>query len=143
MLAKRLHLGGQLVGLKVIRAKPRQNFSTKFVTKGATEGWLNQDGDFITIHGVDGPLTYRILRRPGIYSCFDGREFSSGTEARAYIIKNHGGQVSPDKENPAGYKILREYKCALESVHKSAESANKSGFSLTNWLLKTMGVKNG
>ena len=99
--------------IKVLRAGSKQRFSTGLVAAGAKEGWLTLGGGKITLT-TRPPVSYRIVRTPGIYCCHDGKEMGDQLEARAYIAAHFAGVPSPDGENPAGYTVINYYDCVKE-----------------------------
>jgi hypothetical protein len=105
--------GTKLDHIKVQRAGPKQHFSTRIVERGATEGWLTLGGGSIKLD-TKPPLSYKIVRAPGLYCCHCAAKQGSSDEARVHIAKDHAGVPSPDKSNPAGYEHIHFYDCVKE-----------------------------
>lgn len=99
--------------IKVLRAGPRQRFSTGLVEAAVVEGWMTLGGGRIALD-TRPPLTYKILRVPGHYCCHCGAKLDGDDAARAHIAAAHAGLPSPDKSNPAGYELIHCYDCVKE-----------------------------
>lgn len=104
------------VGLINTGTTPEQNFSKGLIERAGTEGWAKIDGDRLILNVVPEPLVYAILRRPGCYCCHCGELLAAGGEvARQHIAEHHPDEASPDRENPAGYRITDAYECRLDA----------------------------
>ena len=114
MLLKRIydHSGEKpkLHHIKVLRAKDKQHFSTRFVEKSLADGLLSM-GDGQLILRTRPKLTYRIVRAPGYYCCHCHRPADDGSAARLHIEAEHKDEASPDPCNPAGYRRDNFYSC--------------------------------
>lgn len=131
MLLRRVYDQGQLVGVRVLRSKPRQRFSTGLVQQGIAEGWLALDGGRIIIRAANGAYAYRILRGPGYYCCYCGASQPGSLEAQAHVATHVEAPTSPgwlrrivggnkppappDPQNPSGYRRDDYYECVLEA----------------------------
>lgn len=117
-----------MVGIELLSAPPKQKFDEKKIKDYIAAGWLKKtETHFIIVHS-EGETHYRIVRKPGRYSCFTGEKLPdddflpggginpgpTGALARAHIAKHHAGEESPDPENPSGYYCTRSYKCVRE-----------------------------
>jgi hypothetical protein len=100
-----------------------QNFSRRFIDAGMIEGWLSMGQGKITLHGVDEEteepvdLVYTVLRMPGTYCSHCDMKLDddpSGASSRAHVADRHGETPSPDRQNPAGYRVTTAYECVLE-----------------------------
>lgn len=67
MLLQRKFHGGRLIGVKLLHAGPRQNFSVPMVRQAQDEGWLRFRGHQLLLTTERGDVSYRILRTPGRY----------------------------------------------------------------------------
>jgi hypothetical protein len=105
--------GTKLDHIKVLRAGPKQRFSTGLVEKAVTEGWMTLGGGKIALD-TKPPLSYKIARAPGLYCCHCGAAQGDSDEARAHIAADHAGEPSPDPSNPAGYERSHSYDCVKE-----------------------------
>lgn len=100
-----------------------QNFSTRLVEKGLSEGWMAIRDGKLVIYGKPEHLEYDILKLPGRYSCYDGSKLpddagDTGSAARAVIAARHAGQPSPDPHHPAGYYKINHYECVLNAAQQ-------------------------
>lgn len=112
---------GRLLGIKILRAKQRQNLSPGFVEGGLAEGWLSMGGGKITFTPVHGhPVVYTIVRAPGIYCCHceaklggvgEGATPEGAARMRKHVTDEHGEAGSLDPNNPAGYRQDNFYAC--------------------------------
>lgn len=104
------------VGLISTGTAPEQNFSKGLIERAGTEGWAGIDGDHLILDVVPEPLVYTILRRPGCYCCHCGELLTAGgAVARQHIAERHPNEASPDRQNPAGYRITDAYECCLDA----------------------------
>ena len=120
LLKKRFeHSTGEpiLTHVEVIRKSKKQNFTRKFIDKSVESGLMTLTKGSIVLHTVP-ELTYKIIRGPGIFCCFDNERISDQEEARAYVAKNFKGVPSPDSNNPSGYRDDRFYACQLIKEEK-------------------------
>jgi len=133
MMLKRQHANDDdgkpaCVGVEVIHtgASARQNFSTKLVVQGLTQGWIELTPKQLTLRGSNATLNYKVLRAPGSYSLHDGKSIPiselaleqrratgvgtlAAVEARAFL-KASG--APPD----AGYEVINHYECELDAT---------------------------
>ena len=103
---KSLEIGNpRVTHVQVLRSGPRWNPSTRIIENGQADGWLQRDGDVLTIlTGLCDPdLRYRIVVPPGLYCCHCGEKCNGGRSAVAHIKSAHGAVKSPSAANPAGY----------------------------------------
>lgn len=119
MLLKRLydHSGEQprVSGIKVLRAGPRQKFSTRFIEGGSAEGWLSMTQGKVILHGSGGDVVYRIERAPGYYCCHCERKLDDGPGGRVHVETAHAGKASPDPSNPSGFRRDNFFACVREA----------------------------
>lgn len=54
-------------GIRIRRSGPKQHFTPGFVSRGVGEGWLSLGRGKLTLHTLDGDVTYTVLRVPGKY----------------------------------------------------------------------------
>lgn len=95
---------------------PEQHFSTRLVAQGAAEGWIQLEGDKLTLRAVPEDLRYTIRRAPGVYCCHcDAKLEGGGATAQAHVAAQHAGKKSPDAANPSGYAVLYHYDCVLDA----------------------------
>lgn len=114
------------ISLRHSGTSERQNFSAPLIAEGLASGFIEIDGDALTLHCKPEPLRYAILRRPGYYCCHDGAAMPmspaaygdgaiAAVEAQAYLAAHgHKGKPSPDRANPAGYERSHQYECVLD-----------------------------
>ncbi len=100
---------------------PEQNFSTRLVEGGQAEGWIEIDGDELTLLAQPEDLHYTIRRRPGRYCLHCGEKLPDddggpkpGALARQHVAEKHAGQPSPDPAQPAGYFRTNAWECILD-----------------------------
>jgi hypothetical protein len=105
--------------IKVLQHSKNQRFTQKLINRGVAEGFMTVGQGIITLH-TQPQLTYKIVRGPGIYCCFDGKKLDDEKAARAYVEQNFSGQASPDKNNPAGYADERFFTCELIEENNNA-----------------------
>lgn len=116
------HSSGKPVvsGVKLLRANKRQHFSQSFIDGGMAEGWLSVGGGKITVTGTNGKAEYLIVARPAIYCCHcdeqigalnEGATPEGAKKMRAHVDGAHKGIVSPDPNNPAGYRQDNFFAC--------------------------------
>ncbi len=99
--------------LKIIRHGKAQNFTQKFINRAMQDGFLTMSKGQIIIHGKPADLTYKIVRTPGYYCCFDHARMDGEKDANKYIESNFKGKDSPDTNNPAGYRKDNFFHCEL------------------------------
>jgi len=104
----------KFVGVNVLTAGPRQNFSERVFNRGIAEGWLAVSKGRITVTAKNGDVVYRVVRGPGYYCCHDGAPMSDGKAAQKYIAEKFNGVRSPDPSNPSGYERLNWFECVKE-----------------------------
>ena len=98
--------------IKVLKKSTNQNFTQKLINKGIEEGWLSMSKGTIILHTIP-ELTYKVVRAPGFYCCFDNAKLDSDKHGQEYVAKNFAGQTSPDTNNPAGYRKDNFFACEL------------------------------
>lgn len=54
--------------VKIIHLGNKQNFSTRFVEQGLSEGWLSIGDKRLTLRGEKGDVNFTIKRMPGRYA---------------------------------------------------------------------------
>lgn len=113
------------IGIKVLRAGPRQKFSPDLIAQGVAQGWLAIGDGKVTLKGDDGDVAYTITRSPCYYCCHCGmaledagaREEAGGlTRGQRHVLAEHGTAPSPDPNNPAGYEHLAAYDCVKKGA---------------------------
>lgn len=105
------------VVIKRLSVNGAQNFSPKLVRTGKSERWLSMSAGKIIVHDQSGDMVFNITREPGRYCCHCGARLSddsNGAAARAHVEEVHGGEVSPDPLNPAGYEMITYYETVAE-----------------------------
>ena len=65
----------------------------------------------IVIDAISGPLVYEIMRRPSRYCCFCQIPLINEAAAKVHVIDRHPKAVSPDKQNPSGYRKSNFFAC--------------------------------
>lgn len=115
MVLKRYYKNGQVTHVRVIVAKKVQNLSLRFIDMGVKQGWLKmQDGEII-INSEPSRTIYKIMQLPGIFCCFCNLALpEGGFMAQQHVAACHPGHVSPDTNNPAGYRHDVFYRCIKE-----------------------------
>jgi hypothetical protein len=117
MLLKRIyeHSSGHPVldHIKLLRAGPRQRFSTGLVEAEVEEGWMVLSDEKITLK-TKPKAVYLIERKPGYYCCHCGDLMLGSLEAQAHVKDEHAGKKSPDAFNPSGYERIHYYDCVKE-----------------------------
>lgn len=113
-----------VVGVEVLHAGDRQNFSPSLIRQGQKAGWLTFEADRLTILDSEGdPVTYKVVREPGSYCCHCGEELpdasardedSGMTVGQLHVAERHAGETSPDPNNPSGYRRDDFYACEKE-----------------------------
>ena len=107
----------QSLELKHTGASPEQNFSRRLIDAGVAEGWITMSKGKIVMHTTDEDLEYAIVRMPGMYCCHCDAKLvddTSGASGRDHVQAMHGGQPSPDANNPAGFRQTHAYECVLD-----------------------------
>lgn len=102
-----------------------QNFSTRFVKGGLTEGWLTRDGNTLLVKTDGEPLHYTILREPGYYCSSSGARIPL-SESAAELLAEDGNTRLSSKEAqawlvangkpPGDYEVLMAWCCKLDSA---------------------------
>lgn len=114
MLLKRIyrHDGPEPVldRVEVLRAKDKQNFSTRFVEKGIQSGLVTLSSDTLTLN-TEPVMTYRIVNGPGYYCCHCEEPLTDPLMAFVHLRDEHEGAASPDAQNPAGYRRDNFFAC--------------------------------
>lgn len=100
--------------VEVLHAGLHQHFSPDMVFRGGQAGWLVSGGGKLTVRGVDGAITYKVVRVPGYYCCHCKAPMDDGLTARAHLAEKHAGEKSPDPSNPSGYERINYYDCVRE-----------------------------
>lgn len=125
MLLKRIHEQGQCVGVEVKHTglKPRQNFSHRMIEQAMAEGWVQIDGDTLTMTADPEPLRYKLLRRPGYYCTSNGERIPiselAWTRMRATGIgdlsrKEALAWLQANKKGEGDYEVTNAYECELD-----------------------------
>jgi len=100
--------------IEIPLAPKRQGFSPKFLERAITEGWATRIGTRI-VFDTKPKTVYDVIRLPGCYCCHCGIQIEAGgTVAQIHVKTLHPDKLSPDKENPAGYRINNYYDCKKE-----------------------------
>ena len=117
MLLKRIydHSGDTPVldHIKAIRTSKVQKFTQKFIDKSVFEGFATLSKGKIILHAKPKDLTYKIVRVPGMYCCFDNAPMENQKSARKYVKDYYADTESPDSNNPSGYRKDAFYACEL------------------------------
>ena len=95
-----------------------QNFSTRMVMGGLSEGWLDITDTEIKLMFEPETLIYTIKRKPGRYCLHCGEKLAddaTGALARIHVAQKHAGKESPDKRNAGGYEMINHYECVLDA----------------------------
>ncbi|MDL1909703.1 hypothetical protein FBQ81_03265 [Chloroflexi bacterium CFX6] len=96
-----------------------QHFSTSLVTEYVKLGIMEIAGNRLTLHAAQADLHYTIVREPGRWCLHCGEKLPddvNGEMARLHMAMKHNGAPSPDESNPAGYKWLTYFECALDAA---------------------------
>jgi len=112
-------------GIVVLRAGSWQNFSPSFIEGGQREGWLTRDKDRLTIHCADPPVVYRIIRQPGYYCCHCDQALDDSPTGQLHVSTAHAGSISPDPNNPSGYRWDLYYRCVMETAETKSATAEQ------------------
>jgi len=105
--------GLKLDHVKVLTSSEVQKFSTGFVEKQTASGLVSIGDGKITLKTVP-PLSYKIVRGPGMYCCHCDAPLDDRPEALLHLKASHDGLESPDKQNPSGYRVDHFYFCEKE-----------------------------
>jgi hypothetical protein len=114
-----------VVGVEMLLASPRWHVSPEMVLLGATQGWLVLGKDTLTVRARNGSYRYLVKRTPGHYCChctmaiadangrteFSGRPMTIGEE---HVARLHGGEASPDPNNPSGFERINYLDCLYD-----------------------------
>jgi len=109
--------------IKHTGTSPEQNFSDRLIAAGLAEGFISLAKGKLTLHGKPEDLNYTVKRLPGYYCCHcgaslpdAGRMVAPGvTAGMQHVAEAHAGKKSPDESNPAGYRRINAFECALDS----------------------------
>lgn len=110
------------VRLEKLAGGRRHHFTPATVEKYEKRGLLTKTDTTIVLHTIDGDMLFNIDHPPGRYCAHcgeslqdenfeEGGEFipqghaKLGAGARAHVEAKHKGKVSPDLNNPSGYKM--------------------------------------
>lgn len=128
MLLKRItDPAGHCTGVQVKHTglKPQQNFSHRLVEQGILEGWIQIEGDTLTIRAEPEDLRYHLQRRPGYY-CRSSRQRIPISET-AWVRKRSTGVGDISRREAQAwlaahakklddYEVTEAYECALETA---------------------------
>jgi len=109
---------------------PEQNFSTRQVARGLSEGWISIGKGKLILHAKPEDLVYDILRAPGRYCLHCGEKLEddiAGALARVHVATRHVGAKSPDPATPSGYVWLTFYECRLDAKQQKRFAAKPLG----------------
>jgi hypothetical protein len=109
---------------------PEQNFSSRLVAAGLTEGWITLTDETLTLHAHPEDLVYTILAKPGrtcLHCLATLPDDIRGELARAHVAAEHPDTPSPDPANPAGYEMISHYRCVLDEAQHTKYKARAGG----------------
>ena len=117
--------------VEILHAGPVQRFSPQFLQNGQAEGWVGISKGKITIDAKPDPVVYQIKRAPGVYCCHCGQRLPAGAAQDQsgqflpppHVAEKHKGAVSPDPENPSGYRQENYYTCTKEGATEAEVKA--------------------
>ena len=98
--------------IKVLRYSKKQHFTQRLLDRGMEEGFLTISKGQLILH-TKPELTYKIVRSPGYFCCFDDERLGGEKEAKAYVAEHYADEKSPDKCKPAGYRKDNFFACEL------------------------------
>jgi len=121
------------IQLQSIPAGRRQHIPQKWIDKHVARGFATLDENKLTMHTIDGDMSFSIDHGPSRYCCHCGEALPNedlepgghlipqgdprlGAAARAHVAEKHAGVKSPDPENPAGYKYKMYYGVTAEKA---------------------------
>lgn len=113
------------IGVKLLtKLGPRWNLSPNLIKKGQREGWLRVEGDFVILTLLTDTGTeevkYQVEFEPGSYCCHCGAQIEDYnpfpgvdglTVGQRHVKDFHPGKESPDRNNPAGYRVINHTEC--------------------------------
>jgi hypothetical protein len=105
----------ELTHVLLSRLTKIQRVTQRVINKGLQLGYLSISAKYVTFKSVPKDVTYKILRVPGLYSCYDDKPFATEFEARDHIAKYYKDVPSPDTMNPAGYRQENFFTLDLEN----------------------------
>lgn len=115
MLLKRLYDEKQNVrAVKILRLGQKQNLSPRLVEAAVAQGWMKLEQGRITLKAEPQDVTLRIVSAPGYYCCHCDAAWDNGASGRTHIAQAHKGELSPDPNNPAGYRRDNFFACERE-----------------------------
>lgn len=101
-----------LTSVRMIQHSKTQKFTPNFVNQALADGLISMMKNQIVMHTVP-ELTYKIVRIPGYYCCFDNKRLSGEAQAKKYVDDHFSDQKSPDSSHPAGYRKDNFFFCEL------------------------------
>ena len=115
-----------------------QEIPQRWIDKHVPRGFVSVDENTLTMHTIDGDMKFSIDHVPSRFCCHCGEALPNedqeaggaaipqgdprlGAAARKHVADKHKGKVSPDLENPSGYKYKMFYGC---TAHKDVPTVN-------------------
>jgi len=104
----------------------RQHIPQVWIDKHTARGFATLDENKLTMHTIDGDMAFTVDHSPGRFCCHCGEALANedqeagggfipqgdprlGAVAREHVASKHAGIVSPDPQNPSGYKDKMYY----------------------------------
>ena len=86
--------------------------SVELVAKALEDGWMQWKDGNLVVKTDQGDLAYKVLFRPGKYCCHCGHDLAK-EHPKQHLERAHYGKLSPDRNNPSGYRVLHSYEVQL------------------------------
>ena len=126
MLLKRQHdSAGSCTGVLVKHTglTAEQNFSRRLVSQAVAAGWMEIDGDLLTIDAKPEPLRYQLLRTPGYYCLSSGDRIPIGENAWVELLAGEAALASRERAawlashgmQADDYTLTLAYECVLSA----------------------------
>ena len=120
-------------GIQLAKLAPsrRHHFIPKLLDEYVGRGFATITDKKIILHTIDGDMPFKLDHVPGRYCCHCNEALLNedleeggaaipqgdprlGAAARVHVAANHEGEVSPDRNNPSGYKYKMYYGATAE-----------------------------
>jgi hypothetical protein len=103
--------------VEVLQLSKRWNISPELVAGAARDGWLAIGDGKVVLKTDKGPLVFNMLFTPGWYCCFCNKELDNSVTGKIHVQDAHPRMVSPDKNNPSGWRRINHYELQLVEPH--------------------------